>query len=69
MPTDLATGSLLERDAQLALLQELLADATSGHGALALIEGPPGVGKSALLERAALMAREEGIAVLHARGH
>ena len=69
MPTDLATGSLLERDAQVALIQELLEDAASGHGALALIEGPPGVGKSALFEWAARMAREQGIAVLHARGH
>ena len=76
MSTDLQTGrgppateSLLERDAQLAVLHELLEDAASGHGALALVEGPPGVGKSALLERAAGMAREQGVAVLHARGH
>jgi DNA-binding CsgD family transcriptional regulator/tetratricopeptide (TPR) repeat protein len=69
VPTDLATGSLLERDAQLALLGELLEDTASGHGALALVEGSPGVGKSALLERAARMAREQGVAVLHARGH
>ena len=65
----LQTESLLERDAQLAVLQELLEDATSGQGALALVEGPPGVGKSALLERAARMAREQGVTVLHARGH
>ena len=65
----LQTESLLERDAQLAVLRELLEDAASGHGALALIEGPPGVGKSALLERAAGMAREQGVPVLHARGH
>ena len=70
MPTDLpATESLLERDAQLELLRELLDDSASGQGALALIEGPPGVGKSALLERAARMAREQGVAVLWARGH
>ncbi len=76
MTTDLQTGrgppateSLLERDAQLGVLQDLLEDAASGQGALALIEGPPGVGKSALLERAAGMARGRGVAVLHARGH
>ena len=64
-----ATESLLERDAQLAVLRELLEDARGGRGALALIEGPPGVGKSALLERVARMARERGVVVLWARGH
>ena len=36
------------------------------QGGLALVEGPPGVGKSALLERA---ARDQAGAVLWARGH
>ena len=52
VPTELQTGrgppateSLLERDAQLAVLEELLEDARDGRGALALIEGPPGVGQ------------------------
>ena len=64
-----ASGTLLERDAELAALRELLEAAARGHGGLVLVEGPPGVGKSALLERAAGMARERGLAVLRARGH
>ena len=76
MPSELQTGrgppateSLLERDAQLAAVRELLEDARAGRGAFALMEGPPGVGKSALLERAARMAREQRVVVLWARGH
>ena len=64
-----ATESLLERDAQLAVLRDLLEDAGQGRGGFALVEGPPGVGKSALLERAARMARDQAIVVLSARGH
>ena len=41
----------------------------AGSGGLLLLEGPPGVGKSALIERATAIARERGLAVLRARGH
>jgi DNA-binding CsgD family transcriptional regulator len=48
---------LLERDRELAALDRLLGDAQEGRGALTLIEGPAGIGKSRLLaelrERAA----------------
>ena len=64
-----ASGTLLERDAELAALRELLEAAGAGHGGLVLVEGPPGVGKSALLEHATGMAREHRLAVLTARGH
>jgi DNA-binding NarL/FixJ family response regulator len=43
-----ATG-LLERDAELAALDGLVAEAREGHGRLVLIEGPAGIGKSGLL--------------------
>ena len=60
---------LLEREAELDVLSELFEAAGRGHGGLVLVEGPPGVGKSALMDCAAEMARERGLAVLRARGH
>ena len=46
-------GALIGRDSELAVLGELTADLISGHGGVVLIEGEPGIGKSALV-RAAL---------------
>ena len=49
---------LLEREAQLASLEEYAAEARQGDGRLVLIAGEAGVGKSALVEqRAAWPAR------------
>ena len=64
-----AAESLLERETQLALLSDVFEGAFHGRGGLALVEGPPGAGKSALLDRAAGLARERGVVVLWARGH
>ena len=61
-------GALLERGAELAGLDGLLATACDGSGALVLIEGPPGIGKSALLRACAERAEELGMGSLHARG-
>src|SRR6478672_3772934 len=43
-------ATLLERDAQLAVLAEYAADARVGRGRLVLVRGEAGIGKSALLE-------------------
>src|SRR3954453_18154911 len=64
-----AAGVLLEREVERAVLVELFERAAGGDGGLLLVEGPPGVGKSALLERAAGLARERGLVVLRGRGH
>ncbi|HEY1276916.1 MAG TPA: AAA family ATPase [Thermoleophilaceae bacterium] len=48
--TTLAT--LVERESELATLDELLAGAAGGDGRLLLIEGPAGIGKSQLLAEA-----------------
>src|SRR3954447_16622721 len=64
-----AAGVLLEREVELAVLVELFERAAGGDGGLVLVEGPPGLGKSALLERAAGLARERGLVVLRGRGH
>src|SRR5215208_4160920 len=60
---------LLEREVELGVLADLFERAAAGRGGLVLLEAPAGVGKSALLERAAGLARERGLGVLRARGH
>ncbi|MGH3963783.1 MAG: ATP-binding protein, partial [Pseudonocardiaceae bacterium] len=57
---------LLERDHELAVLDAALTAARDGLGGVAVIEGPPGIGKSRLLAVARAMAR--GFTVLAARG-
>ena len=50
MPAEGPTAGLLERDAELAALGELVAGAAAARGRLVLIEGPAGIGKSGLLQ-------------------
>ena len=61
-------GALLERGAELAGLDGLLAAACDGRGGVAVIEGPPGIGKSALVSACASSAADRGIETLRARG-
>ncbi|HEX3193088.1 MAG TPA: AAA family ATPase, partial [Streptosporangiaceae bacterium] len=56
---------ILERDAELAALAAAIAAAEAGHGTLALVEGPAGIGKTTLLRAA---CRGPGARVLTARG-
>ncbi len=70
-PVDLADAEpapLLERERELASLTAR-ADATRrGEGALVVIDGAAGTGKSTLLARAVRHARESGLTVCRARG-
>jgi len=59
---------LLEREAELASLRRLAARAVRGEGGLAVIEGPPGIGKSRVLREAAAVARDTGMQTLDCRG-
>ena len=59
---------LLERESECALLARLIAGATRGEGATVALEGVAGVGKSALIARAALFARDAGMTILVAHG-
>ena len=63
-----AGGRLLDRDHELAAIDEFVAGIDGPGPRLLLIEGPAGIGKSALLETARRRAREEGIKALSARG-
>src|SRR6266700_3906786 len=56
---------ILERDAELAALSAAVAAAEAGHGALVLVEGPAGIGKTTLLRAA---CRGPDPQVLTARG-
>jgi len=66
-PTFLAQPDLLERDTELATVASLIA-ATPGGGRLLAIEGPPGIGKSALMAAAKAIGDEAGLQVLAGRG-
>jgi len=61
-------SGLLERDAELAEIERLVARACSGAGVLLLVEGPAGAGKTRLLEAAAGAGQAHGMRVLEASG-
>ncbi|MDP2712806.1 MAG: AAA family ATPase [Solirubrobacteraceae bacterium] len=58
---------LIEREAALKAVDELLAAARAASGELLFVEGHAGVGKSALLDAAVGRARTEAMTVLRAR--
>lgn len=61
-------GGLLERETELARIDALVDVVRHGEGALGLVEGAAGIGKTRLLEEACARAREAGLEVLRARG-
>jgi DNA-binding CsgD family transcriptional regulator len=61
-------GQLLERSEELAQIETALAEARSGRGTLTLIEGPAGIGKTALLTAARTAAANAGMRALRSRG-
>ena len=63
-----ATGQLLERSEELARIESALAEARSGRGTFVVVEGPAGIGKTALLAAARTAAAEGGMRVLRSRG-
>jgi MoxR-like ATPase len=58
---------LLERDAELAAVTALI-DLSSDRGSVLVIEGPPGIGKTSLVDETKAKAEEAGMQVLGARG-
>jgi predicted ATPase len=63
------TGAvLLERDAELAVLSDALARARDGRGAIVVVDGPAGIGKTQLLRAAADEAAATQMHVLRASG-
>ena len=62
-----AAEPLLERDDELARIESALADARTGRGRFVVVEGPAGIGKTALLAAARTAAAEGGMRVLRSR--
>ena len=62
----MATGSLVGRDHECLRIAELLQSGRSGQSAALVIEGEPGVGKTALVDDA--VGRAAGMTVLRVRG-
>jgi DNA-binding CsgD family transcriptional regulator/tetratricopeptide (TPR) repeat protein len=63
-----AAAVLVGRDNELALLDGLLREAARGRGAAVLIEGEPGIGKSALVHAAMTAAPDAGCQVFWGAG-
>ena len=63
-----APEPLLERSEELARIESALAEARAGRGTFVVIEGPAGIGKTALLAAARTAAAEDGMRVLRSRG-
>src|SRR5580765_2838445 len=61
------TGPLLERNGELARIESALNQARSGSGTFVVVEGPAGIGKTALLAAARTVAAESGMRVLRSR--
>src|SRR6516165_10010651 len=61
-------GALLDRERELAEFGGLIAAAPQDSGALVVVEGPAGIGKTRLLEEVARSAGAARMGVLRARG-
>lgn len=63
-----AFGGLLERDAEVARINRVFDRVGAGAGAVVVVEGQAGIGKSELLSAVRALALARGFAVANARG-
>ena len=68
MPTATTAGALIGRDSEMAMLAGLVRDVAAGRGSSVLIEGEPGIGKSALVRAALAEAADVGCQVFWGAG-
>ncbi len=68
MPPVTPAGALIGRDSEMALLTGLVKEVSLGRGSSVLIEGEPGIGKSALVRAAVAGAPEAGCQVFWGAG-
>jgi DNA-binding CsgD family transcriptional regulator/tetratricopeptide (TPR) repeat protein len=66
--TPATAAPLLERGEELAQIASALADARAGRGRFIVVEGPPGIGKTAVLSAARREAAAGAMRVLRSRG-
>lgn len=62
------SGGALERDEELARIRAAFDDAAGGSGRLVVVEGPPGIGKTRVLDEARALAKSLGFARMRATG-
>jgi DNA-binding CsgD family transcriptional regulator len=67
-PIPIDSRRLLERERELEQIAACLDRAHLGHGGALALEGPAGIGKTAVLTAGRALARSEGFRVLRARG-
>src|SRR3954453_15069312 len=67
-PGSVIAAAPLERAAELAALEHVVAGAVEGTGGLVVVEGPAGIGKSRLLAEMIASAEFLGARTLRARG-
>ncbi|MEV6607349.1 AAA family ATPase [Kutzneria sp. NPDC051319] len=60
--------TLADRQIEVALLRAVLAGAADGRSAVVAVEGPPGIGRTALAACADTLAADVGMKVVHATG-
>src|SRR5271156_5301371 len=68
MPPVTAAAALVGRDSEIALLTGLIKEVARGRGSSVLIEGEPGIGKSALVRAAVAEAPEAACQVFWGAG-
>jgi DNA-binding CsgD family transcriptional regulator len=68
MPTEALAGALVGRDSELAVLVRLARQAAAGSGMSVLVEGEPGIGKSALVRACLAKAADVGCEVFWGAG-
>ena len=68
MPTATLAGALVGRDSETAMLVRFVTEAAGGRGGSVLIEGEPGIGKSALVRAALAEAADAGCQVFWGAG-
>ncbi len=62
-------SDIVGRDSTLAMLRDVLAATAAGTGGCLVVTGPPGIGKTRLLEEADRQARAQGLAVASGRAN
>ena len=60
MPPVTPAGAVIGRDGELALLAGMVKEVSLGRGGSVLVEGEPGIGKSALVRAAVAEAASDG---------
>ena len=68
VPTATLAGALVGRDSETAMLVRLMTEVASGRGSSVLIEGEPGIGKSALVRAALAKVADAGCQVFWGAG-